>query len=75
MNLTENKTSMIHFFAKYTPERLDAKSVANVNNNNSMKVLTKLFCISIILNIKLEKEVTKSNRTYAKMRLKLRCLQ
>jgi len=38
MNLTANKTSMIHFFAKYTPERLDAKSVANVNNNNSMKV-------------------------------------
>jgi len=55
--------------------RLTIKKVANVNNSNNAKVYVSSFFIVRKLDIKQEKAVTKSSRTYAKMLLKLRRLQ
>ena len=74
-NLTENSARIKHFFMKEFKGRLTIKKVANVNNSNNAKVYVSSFFIVRKLDIKQEKAVTKSSRTYAKMLLKLRRLQ
>lgn len=55
--------------------RLTIKKVANVSNSNNANVYVGSFFIVRKLDIKREKAVTKSSRTYAKKQLKLRHLQ
>jgi len=60
---------------KESKGRLTIKKVANVNNSNNANVYVSSFFIVRKLDIKWEKAVTKSSRTYAKKQLKLRHLQ
>ena len=60
---------------KESKGRMTIKKVANVNNSNNPKVYVSFFFIVKKLDIKREKAVTKSSRTYAKKQLKLRHLQ
>ena len=74
-NLTKNSARIKHFFMKESKGRLTIKKVTNVKNSNNAKVYVSSFFIVRKLDIKWEKAVTKSSRTYAKKQLKLRHLQ